>query len=215
MRWCGESLRRRSSPIRGDGRNAGPNVPDEWVNFAQQVLGPLRQSLIRDALRALEFGWAGFEKIWRIQNGRRVLARLKPLLWDCTEILVDEHGNPAGLLNRPLEGIRQPVILAAGKYFLYSLRWGSGKSVWPVAARKYSPGVVGERTDSSAAGAVHEKGLGDRRAIALSRRHEPRCGGGRAAESMAWPAGSGRGVGGTKRDVPQRVCLVERSADGV
>jgi hypothetical protein len=94
------------------------NVPDEWVNFAQQVLGPLRQSLVRDALRALEFGWAAFEKIWKIQNGRRVLARLKPLLWDCTEILIDDHGNPAALLNRP-PGM-PPVTLATGKYFLYS-----------------------------------------------------------------------------------------------
>jgi len=47
------------------------DVPDEWVNFAQQVLGPLRQSLVRDVLRALEFGWAGFEKIWQVKNGVR------------------------------------------------------------------------------------------------------------------------------------------------
>jgi hypothetical protein len=95
-----------------------PNVPDEWVDFAQQVIGPLRQSLVRDALRALEFGWAGFEKIWQIQDGRRILARLKPLLWDCTEILVDDHGNPAGLLNRPVGA--EPTIRGPGKYFLYS-----------------------------------------------------------------------------------------------
>jgi hypothetical protein len=95
-----------------------PDVPDEWVDFAREVLGPLRQSLVRDALRALEFGWAGFEKIWHIHNGRRVLTRLKPLLWDCTEVLVDDHGNPAGLLNRPAG--TEPVILGAGKYFLCS-----------------------------------------------------------------------------------------------
>jgi hypothetical protein len=94
------------------------DVPDEWVNFVQEVVGPLRQSLVRDALRALEFGWVGFEKIWHVRNGRRVLTRLKPLLWDCTEILVDEHGNPAGLLNRPAG--MPPVVLGAGKYFLYS-----------------------------------------------------------------------------------------------
>jgi hypothetical protein len=95
-----------------------PDVPEEWVDFAQQVFAPLRQALVRDALRALEFGWAGFEKIWEIQNGRRILARLKPLLWDCTDILLDDHGNPAGLLNRPPGNT--PVVLTAGKYFLYS-----------------------------------------------------------------------------------------------
>jgi hypothetical protein len=94
------------------------DVPDEWVELVQQVLSPLRQGIIRDCLKALEYGWAGFEKVWRIQNGRRVLARLKPLLWDCTDILVDEHGNVAGLVNRP-EG-EEPVLLTAGKYFLYS-----------------------------------------------------------------------------------------------
>jgi hypothetical protein len=93
-------------------------VPDEWLEFAQQVLLPLRQGLVRDALRALEFGWMGFEKIWQIQNGRRVLRRLKPLLWDCTDILVDDHGNPGGLLNRPPG--KPPVVLAGGKYFLYT-----------------------------------------------------------------------------------------------
>jgi hypothetical protein len=94
------------------------DVPDEWVDFARQVLNPLRQGIVRDALRALEFGWAGFEKIWQIENGRRVLRRLKPLLWDCTDILVDDYGNPGGLLNRPPG--TSPVVLRAGKYFLYT-----------------------------------------------------------------------------------------------
>jgi hypothetical protein len=95
-----------------------PDVPDEWLEFAQQVLGPLRQGIVRDSLRALEFGWAGFEKIWQIQNGRRILSRLKPLLCDCTDILVDDHGNPAGLLNHPPGA--PSVTLTAEKYFLYT-----------------------------------------------------------------------------------------------
>jgi hypothetical protein len=94
------------------------NAPDEWLNFAQQTIEPLRQSLVRDSLRALEFGWAGFEKVWHVRRGRRVLTKLKPLLWDCTEILVDEHGNPAGLINRPPG--QAPTILTQGKYFLYT-----------------------------------------------------------------------------------------------
>jgi hypothetical protein len=94
------------------------DVPDGWVQFVQAVMDPLRQVIVRDALRALEFGWAGFEKIWEIQNGRRILRRLKPLLWDCTDILTDEHGNPCGLVNRPPG--TAPVVLAAEKYFLYT-----------------------------------------------------------------------------------------------
>jgi hypothetical protein len=99
-------------------RKCRPDVPDEWLAFARDTLAPLRQSIVRDTLRALEFGWAGFEKIWDIQNGKRILRRLKPLLWDCTEILCDEHGNPAGLLNHPPG--KPKVVLGEGKYFLYS-----------------------------------------------------------------------------------------------
>ncbi|MGA3066091.1 MAG: hypothetical protein ABSF29_04505 [Tepidisphaeraceae bacterium] len=94
------------------------DVPDGWVDLARQVLDPLRQSIVRDALRALEFGWAGFEKVWDVQGGRRILRKLKPLLWEFTEILVDEHGNPAGLLNRAPGG--KPTVLAGGKFFLYT-----------------------------------------------------------------------------------------------
>ena len=44
-------------------RKRRDDVPDQWVRFAEQTLSPLRQSLVRDCLKALEFGWAGFEKI--------------------------------------------------------------------------------------------------------------------------------------------------------
>jgi hypothetical protein len=94
------------------------NVPDEWLEFARQTIEPLRQSIVCDALKALEFGWAGFEKVWKIHHGRRVLKKLKPLLWEFTQILVDEHGNPAGLVNR-VPG-KEPTVLTKGKYFLYT-----------------------------------------------------------------------------------------------
>jgi hypothetical protein len=94
------------------------DVPDEWVSFTQSVLDPMRQAIVGAALRALEFGWAGFEKIWEIQDGRRILRRLKPLLWDYTDILLDAHGNVSGLRNRPPG--QPPVVLAGEKYFLYT-----------------------------------------------------------------------------------------------
>ncbi len=94
------------------------DVPDEWVEFARQVLTPLRQRIVTHALKALEFGWAGFEKVWEIQSGRRILQKLKPLLWDCTEIVVDAKGNPCGLSNQPSGD--EPTILAGSKYFLYT-----------------------------------------------------------------------------------------------
>jgi hypothetical protein len=101
-----------------------PSVPSQWLEFVQQVMAPMRQTILADMPRSLEFGWAGFEKIWEIAAGKRVLRRLKPLLWDCTEILVDPHGNPAGFLNRPPG--KPPVQLTRSKYFLYSFDGQAG-----------------------------------------------------------------------------------------
>ena len=77
--------------------HAREHVPAEWAALVRSQLEPLRSGIVRDALRALEFGWYAFEKIYDIRGGRIVLSRLKPLLPDLTEILVDGRGNFAGL----------------------------------------------------------------------------------------------------------------------
>jgi len=93
------------------------DVPTAWATFISETLNPLRQRLLCDGLKALEFGWAGFEKIWTLRDGRMVIDRLKPLLWDYTSILADEHGNVRGLCNQPAG--KPAVNLLEGKYFLY------------------------------------------------------------------------------------------------
>src|SRR5581483_2485372 len=86
-------------------------APDEWRTFISAQINRIRPPLVRDALRALEFGWYGFEKIFDIVDGRLVLRALKPLLPELTEILVDAGGNFAGL--------RQPeVTLVPEKCFV-------------------------------------------------------------------------------------------------
>jgi len=97
-----------------------PDAPREWLDFARQVIAPLRHQLMRDGLRALDYGWAGGEIVWEERDGRMCIARVKPLLPDITTILTDDNGNFAGLENRGAGS--EPVTLLAdqGKTFLYT-----------------------------------------------------------------------------------------------
>ena len=97
-----------------------PDAPAAWVEFAQTVLSPMRTQILRDGLRALAYGFAGFEKVWQEQNGRVVLAKLKPLLPELTQILVDPNGNFAGLRNGGGQGGQPPRDLPPQKSFLYT-----------------------------------------------------------------------------------------------
>lgn len=88
-------------------------APAESEALIASQLNRLRQPLVRDALRALEFGWYGFEKIYDTSGGRVILRGLKPLLPELTEILVDTGGNFAGLR-------QDHVTLAPEKCFVYA-----------------------------------------------------------------------------------------------
>lgn len=68
------------------------DVSDEWVELIQELYGPLHQHVVDNAMRGgIDFGWQGFEQVWDIVDGRFVLKKLKPLLNDLTEIIVDGH----------------------------------------------------------------------------------------------------------------------------
>ncbi len=94
------------------------SISDGWVDFVRGVIEPLRSAMVRDCLKALEYGWAPFEMIWSARDGRMVLQKLKPLKCDYTEILVDEFGRVGGIENTPPGRAR--VELREGKYFVYT-----------------------------------------------------------------------------------------------
>jgi hypothetical protein len=110
------------SPVyrNGWGWTQRPDSPPEWLDFARQTIGPLRYQLMRDGLRALDYGWFGGEIVWEERGSRLCISRVKPLLPDITAILTDDWGNFAGLENRPAG--QSPVTLAAdqSKAFLYT-----------------------------------------------------------------------------------------------
>jgi hypothetical protein len=97
-----------------------PGSPQHWLDFTRQTIDPLRPRLVRNALRALDYGWFGGEIVWEERDGQLCISRVKPLLPDVTAILAGDDGDFAGLENRP--GNSPPVTLRAaeGKAFLFT-----------------------------------------------------------------------------------------------
>lgn len=108
----GTKTRRR---LIGDGVQSDPldRQLDERARFIQRQIEPMRAPFLVEALRALEFGWRPFEKVWDVNNGQVILRRLKPLLPDFTFLQVDPHGNFAGL-------VQMDVDLGPEKSFIYT-----------------------------------------------------------------------------------------------
>lgn len=104
------SLGRRalvSSVVRGDwSYSVRDGESDELADELRGTFEPMRTAILRSALRGLiDFGWIPFEKVWRLDEGQVRLAKLKPLLQDLTDILIDEAtGNYAGLRQRDVLG---------------------------------------------------------------------------------------------------------------
>lgn len=64
---------------------------------------PHRQKFVRDAYRGLlDYGWSSFEVVKKqLPDCSLQVTKLKSLLPDITEIIVDEHGELLGVLNTP------------------------------------------------------------------------------------------------------------------
>lgn len=76
---------------------ADSDVPEDIVQWVKDAFLRLRTQYVPDALRAADLGWAAFETVWELKDGKYVPAKLKPLLPDITTILVDDFGAFAGV----------------------------------------------------------------------------------------------------------------------
>ena len=98
-----------------------PDAPEFWRTFIEQNIDPLRTAVLKDALRALEFGCWKFEKVYAEQSGQLVLCKLKSLAVDpqFTRICVDPStGDFLGLEQTGGDG--NPIWLPTNKCFLYT-----------------------------------------------------------------------------------------------
>lgn len=94
----------------------GPILASEWsightddapagaVDFVTKNVCNIRSYLVEHTLTGyMDFGWQAFEKIWAIdKNGQAIVDKIKPLLQDVTEILVDKDtGEFVGIIQTP------------------------------------------------------------------------------------------------------------------
>lgn len=75
-------------------------TPEDRVAFIKEQMTGLWDTLIRDMLYALDYGFQAFEKVWQTTNGQWTYRKLKPLTPDFTQALVDKKtGTLDGLKN--------------------------------------------------------------------------------------------------------------------
>lgn len=72
-------------------------TPDQWVDYVSETLLPARPQIMETALGGgNDFGWQGWEKVFRLEEqgpfAGRITVKLKALLHDITEIMVEETG---------------------------------------------------------------------------------------------------------------------------
>lgn len=100
-------------------------VPDEQVELIADAFNPIRTQLVNDFyVRGRDHGWACGEPIWesRLISGRMrtVIARVKPLAPEHTEVLEDPCGNMTGLRNMvrvtDVSSVDLPAPYKAWKY---------------------------------------------------------------------------------------------------
>ncbi len=83
---------------------AEDGAPDAAVDLVARTLMPMMPEFMRDMSYGVDYGWAPFEKVWKIVGGEVRLAALKPLLVDSTLIRVNEQtGQFAGVSNLGVE----------------------------------------------------------------------------------------------------------------
>lgn len=76
---------------------------DPAIRWVKDNILPLRRKVIRDAIRAVDYGWQPFAVTWEIRDGMYV-PDVRPLLPDATTVLQDKSGKFAGVENQGENG---------------------------------------------------------------------------------------------------------------
>lgn len=68
------------------------DAPEDASDFIEGLFFPIREPFLETSLRGCwTFGWQPFEKIFKAEEGRIVLQKLKPLIQDITDIRVEKE----------------------------------------------------------------------------------------------------------------------------
>lgn len=115
--WYKKVREMRHDPTIGFGRDMymAPIMAADWSvttdderyknaeRFIYDAIVPHRRVFLKNVIRGrLDFGWQAFEVVKKFtEDGYITVRRLKPLLQDLTDILVDVHGKLVGVRNMP------------------------------------------------------------------------------------------------------------------
>lgn len=105
---------------------ADDGVPEAIVDYMQHVLA-LRDRFVYNsvAFGQVDYGWVGFEKLFKIDDGKVVIDSLKPLLHDITTILVTPQGKFNGYRQKPLSGDHVDLELAKSLHIAFGVEAGN------------------------------------------------------------------------------------------
>lgn len=79
--------------------STGGDVPDEYVEMVDEFVKTHWSKLITSALFARDYGFQPFELVYAVRDGMVVVADIKALLPDITQVVLDMHGDYVGLVN--------------------------------------------------------------------------------------------------------------------
>lgn len=106
-----------TAPVRAAGWavEGKEGVSEEWIAFIEDDIASRWAVLVKDMLYALDYGFAAFEKVWVARpDGKWGYAKIKPLMPELTEILVDKDTGA-------FLGLKQDnITLPENKSFLFT-----------------------------------------------------------------------------------------------
>lgn len=92
---------------------ADDDAPADAVELIQDMLAPLWRRLIKESCQALDYGFQAFEKIWQVKDGALTVTRIKALMPDLTDFVIDPHGNVVAVRNTGVD-------LRPDEHFVYT-----------------------------------------------------------------------------------------------
>ncbi|MDK1039688.1 MAG: hypothetical protein QGD91_12400, partial [Actinomycetota bacterium] len=89
------------------------DAPEGARDFIDDQMSAVRLHLLGTAMRGcLDFGWQAYEKVFGVdQDGRIVIKKLKPLIQDFTDIIVDQYTGAFAGLKQNLIDLEAPECL--------------------------------------------------------------------------------------------------------
>ena len=130
---------------------AEDDVPEDVVAAVEEQFLPHRESIVDDAMRALEYGFSAWELVWQVDGGRLVIDKFKALYPDKTQVIVDKHGNYNGLENdgvelRPVESLWYAHDKECDNWYGRSRYENCREFAWqPWITLQKQQGIYGER----------------------------------------------------------------------